>query len=258
LTRLVGERRQLVYHVTTAAAGGAGGAVEASRYEIGGKPVTGDENVSPSAPPGRPPASITLRTENPQAERGRQQPADPSNSRRRLQVTRAQTAYTHRKLDSRRRSAPGPRYLGLSSRLTHADRFAAVGDIYVMPIDGKAGQPHERSGARQPIRRGRLTARSCVLVRQGQRAPSAWIRDLRTGHSRAVTHLTTQPQARRGRRMQADRLLQSSTAVARGRQMSILDVASGTVTKVHDTLPQPGTPTWSRMANGSRSPMWRR
>ena len=28
-------------------------------------------------------------------------------------------------------------------------------------------------------------------------------------------------------------------------QMSVLDVASGIVTKIHDTLPQPGTPTWS-------------
>ena len=28
-------------------------------------------------------------------------------------------------------------------------------------------------------------------------------------------------------------------------QMSVLDVATGTVTKIHDSLPQPGTPTWS-------------
>ena len=28
-------------------------------------------------------------------------------------------------------------------------------------------------------------------------------------------------------------------------QMSVLDVATGAVTKIHDTLPQPGTPTWS-------------
>ena len=28
-------------------------------------------------------------------------------------------------------------------------------------------------------------------------------------------------------------------------QMSVVDVASGTVTKIHDQLPQPGAPTWS-------------
>ena len=27
--------------------------------------------------------------------------------------------------------------------------------------------------------------------------------------------------------------------------MSVLDVATGTVTKIHDSLPQPGAPTWS-------------
>ena len=27
--------------------------------------------------------------------------------------------------------------------------------------------------------------------------------------------------------------------------MSVLDVAGGTVTKIHDSLPQPGAPTWS-------------
>jgi Tol biopolymer transport system component len=28
-------------------------------------------------------------------------------------------------------------------------------------------------------------------------------------------------------------------------EMSILDLASGRITKIHDSLPQPGTPTWS-------------
>ena len=28
-------------------------------------------------------------------------------------------------------------------------------------------------------------------------------------------------------------------------QMSVLDLATGAVTKIHDTLPQPGAPTWS-------------
>ena len=28
-------------------------------------------------------------------------------------------------------------------------------------------------------------------------------------------------------------------------EMSVLDVATGTVTKIHDSLPQPGAPTWS-------------
>src|SRR5205823_503399 len=45
-------------------------------------------------------------------------------------------------------------------------------------------------------------------------------------------------------------------------QISILEVASGAVTKVHDQLPQPGTPTWSpdgkRLALAGVAPMTRR
>ena len=45
-------------------------------------------------------------------------------------------------------------------------------------------------------------------------------------------------------------------------EMSVLDVATGTVTKVHDTLPQPGTPTWSpdgkRIALAAVAPLTRR
>src|SRR6185503_19049614 len=89
-----------------------------------------------------------------------------------------------------------------------------------------------------------------------------WIRDMRTGHSRAVTHLTTQPQGATwspdGKRI----AFFNVDGMWRVAQMSVLDVASGTVTKVHDTLPQPGTPTWSpdgrRLALASVAPLTRR
>ena len=45
-------------------------------------------------------------------------------------------------------------------------------------------------------------------------------------------------------------------------QMSVLDVATGTVTKIHDSLAQPGTPTWSpdgkRIALAAVAPYTRR
>src|SRR5262249_31229317 len=45
-------------------------------------------------------------------------------------------------------------------------------------------------------------------------------------------------------------------------QMSVVDVASGEVTKVHDSLPQPGAPTWSpdgtRLAIAGIAPMTKR
>ena len=68
---------------------------------------------------------------------------------------------------------------------------------------------------------------------------------MKTGQSRHVTHLTTQPQGAAwspdGKRI----AFFNVDGMWRVAQMSVLDVASGTVTKVHDTLPQPGTPTWS-------------
>ena len=42
-------------------------------------------------------------------------------------------------------------------------------------------------------------------------------------------------------------------------QMSVIDVATGKVTKVHDSLPQPGAPAWSpdgkRLAIAGIAPM---
>jgi len=72
-----------VYHVTTG--GGGEGAAAPSmppRYEIGGKPVTGDENVFAFRAAWTPAGFYTLRRKNRSGAR-RQQPADRPNSRRR-------------------------------------------------------------------------------------------------------------------------------------------------------------------------------
>ena len=68
---------------------------------------------------------------------------------------------------------------------------------------------------------------------------------MKTGRDRQLTHLTTQPQ---GAAWSPD-----GTRIAffdvdgmwRVAKMSVIDVASGQVTKIHDSLPQPGAPTWS-------------
>src|SRR5207247_7048718 len=52
------------------------------------------------------------------------------------------------------------------------------------------------------------------------------------------------------------------TGMWRVAEMSVLDVASGAVTRVHDTLAQPGTPTWSpdgkRLALAEVAPLTKR
>ena len=85
---------------------------------------------------------------------------------------------------------------------------------------------------------------------------------MKTGQSRQVTDLTTQPQGATwspdGKRI----AFFNVDGMWRVAQMSVLDVASGKVTKVHDSLPQPGTPTWSpdgkRLALAGVAPMTKR
>ena len=86
-----------------------------------------------------------------------------------------------------------------------------------------------------------------------------WIRDMKTGQSRQVTKLTTQPQGASfspdGKRI----VFFNVDGMWRVAEMSVLDVDSGRVTKIHDSLPQPGTPTWSpdgtRIALAGIAPM---
>ena len=88
-----------------------------------------------------------------------------------------------------------------------------------------------------------------------------WIRDMKSGAGRQVTTLTTQPQGATwspdGKRI----VFFNVDGMWRVAEMSVLDVATGTVTKIHDSLPQPGTPTWSpdgkRIALAGIAPMTR-
>ena len=86
-----------------------------------------------------------------------------------------------------------------------------------------------------------------------------WIRDMKTGQSRKVTNLPTQPQGASfspdGKRV----VFFNVDGMWRVAEISILDLDSGRVTKIHDSLPQPGTPTWSpdgkRIALAGIAPM---
>ena len=85
---------------------------------------------------------------------------------------------------------------------------------------------------------------------------------MKSGRSRRVTDLTTQPQGAAwspdGKRI----AFFDVDGMWRVAQMSVVDVATGKVTKVHDSLPQPGAPTWSpdgkRLAIAGIAPMTKR
>ncbi len=72
-----------------------------------------------------------------------------------------------------------------------------------------------------------------------------WIRDMKTGRDRQLTHMTTQPQGATwspdGKRI----AVFDVDAMWRAANISVVDVATGNVTKIHNTLFGPGTPTWS-------------
>jgi imidazolonepropionase-like amidohydrolase len=72
-----------------------------------------------------------------------------------------------------------------------------------------------------------------------------WIRDMKTGRDRQLTHMTTQPQGAAWSPDGKKIAFFDVDAMWRESNVSVIDVASGQVTKIHDSLFAPGTPTWS-------------
>jgi Tol biopolymer transport system component/imidazolonepropionase-like amidohydrolase len=167
-----------------------------------------------------------------------------------LQVTRP--SYVHRKRDF---DSPGTRRaVGIVRPVISPDgtkvAFAALGDIYVMPVGGKPQNVTADSALDTDPAWSPDGTRLVYSSDRGGEQLQLWIRDMRSGQSRQVTHMTTQPQGATwspdGKRI----AFFNVTGMWRVAEISVLDVEAGTVTRLHDTLPQPGTPTWS--ADGLR------
>jgi Tol biopolymer transport system component/imidazolonepropionase-like amidohydrolase len=257
--------RQLVYHVTrTGPAGGR--AAETSGYEAGGKPLTGDENVfafRASFAAGSSADEFFYVSDGIIRRRALSGGAAVTIPfRATLQVTHPQYARRKRDFDS---TAPRP-VLGIVRPVISPDgtrvAFAAVGDLYVMPIGGKPENlTHDRALDTDPA----WSPDGSQLVYSSDKNSDhlqLWIRDMRTGQSRQITHLTTQPQGATwspdGKRI----AFFDVDGMWRVAQISVIDVATGAVTKIHETLAQPGTPTWSpdgaRIALAEVAPFTRR
>jgi Tol biopolymer transport system component len=252
---------RLVYHVSTGGRGG-GNAPETSRYEVGGTTVTGSENVFAFRASWTGPDAFfyvsdgKIRRRGPAAGEAQTVPFTAT-----LQVTRAETAYPHRK---RSFTSPAPRQaLGIVRPVISPDgtqvAFAAVGDIYVMPIGGKPVNL-TKDAALDTDPSWSPDGHSLVYSSDRNAAHlQLWVRDMRTGQSRQLTTITTQPQGATwspdGKRI----AFFNVDGMWRVAEMSVVDVATGAVTKLHDSLPQPGTPTWSpdgaRVALAGVAPM---
>jgi Tol biopolymer transport system component len=256
----------LVYHVT---------APGQSRYEIGGANQTATENVFAFRAAWTSPDDFVyvsdgkIRKRHTGASSAQTNPpAAPQTIEfaATMQVTRAESAYVHRKRDFTS-TTPRP-VLGLVRPTLSPDgrhvAFAAVGDIYLTPVDGSAkaiNLTNDQALDTDPA----WSPDGAQLVYSSDKDSAhlqLWIRDMKSGQSRKVTSLTTQPQGATwspdGKRI----VFYDVDGMWRVAQVSVLDVATGIVTKVHDSLAQPGTPTWSpdgkRIALAEVAPLTRR
>jgi Tol biopolymer transport system component len=254
----------IVYHVTTGGRGGAGES-ESSRYEVDRKTITAGENVFAFRASFSAPGEFYYVSDGKIRKRSVSGPGDgvaqtvPFSAK--LQVTRAQTAYAHKKRDF---TSPAPRQaLGIVRPVISPDAkqvaFAALGDIYVMPIGGKpVNVTHDAALDTDPAWSPDGSQLAYSSDKNAEHL-QLWIRDMRTGGSRRVTNLATQPQGAAwspdGKRI----AFFNVDGMWRVAEISIVDVASGAVTKIHDSLPQPGAPTWSpdgrRVALANVAPM---
>jgi Tol biopolymer transport system component len=260
-----GPRGEIVYHVTRTSQA-SGRAAETSQYAIDGKPLTGNENVfafRASFAGGSGEDELFYVSDGKirrRAASGGEAATIPFRAT--LQVTHPEYARRKRDFDS---TAPR-QTLGIVRPVISPDgtrvAFAAVGDIYVMPIGGKPENlTHDRALDTDPA----WSPDGSQLVYSSDKNSDhlqLWVRDMRTGQSRQVTHLTTQPQGATWSPDGTRIVFFNVTGMWRVAEISVLDVATGAVTKVHETLAQPGTPTWSpdgkRIALAEVAPFTRR
>lgn len=242
---------QLVYHVT---------AGNQTRYELDGKPVTGAENVFAFR------AAWASATEIVYVSDGKIRrrsiaglPMQTVDFTATMQVTRPQ--YRRRVRDFT--SAAPRKALGIVRPVISPDgtqvAFAAVGDIYVMPVGGAAVNVTKDAALDTDPSWSPDGASLVYSSDKDSEQLQLWIRDMKSGQSRKVTNLPTQPQGASfspdGKRI----VFFNVDGMWRVAEMSILDLDTGRVTKIHDSLPQPGTPTWSpdgkRIALAGIAPM---
>ena len=257
---------EIAYHVTKGGGrGAAAGSPESSAYEIARTAITGSENVFAFRASWASPTTFYYVSDG--KIRKRDIKADAPQTiefSATLQVTRAAGSYTRRRRDF---TSTVPRQvLGVVSPKLSPDgkqiAFAALGDIYLMPVGGKPVNITKDAALDTEPAWSPDGSQLAYSSDKDSEHLQLWVRDIKSGRSRRLTDLTTQPQGAAWSPDAARIAFFNVDGMWRVAQMSVIDVASGTVTKVHDTLPQPGAPAWSpdgkRLAIAGIAPMTKR
>ncbi|HUU36441.1 MAG TPA: amidohydrolase family protein [Vicinamibacterales bacterium] len=218
----------------------------ASRLETDGATITGTENVFPFRPSWASATEFFYTADGKIRKRalGGAAFTDVPFAAT-LQATPARYTRLTRDFDSRT-----PRQtLGLVRPVLSPDgtrvAFAAVGDIWVMPVGGAAENlTKDRFLDTDPAWSPDGTKLAYSSDKGGQQL-QLWIRDLTTGQDRQLTNMTNQPQGAAWSNDGSKIAFFDVDGMWRRAQVSVVDVASGAVTRIHASLFSPGTPTWS-------------
>jgi Tol biopolymer transport system component len=231
-----GPKGDLVYHDTV---GGE------SRYDVDGAALTASENVFAFRASWVSPTEFYYVSDGKIRKRALGGTTQTVPFSATVQVANAQYSRRTRDFDS---TAPR-KVVGIVHPVISPDgtkvAFAAIGDIYIMDIGGKpVNVTNDRFFDTDPAWSPDGTRLAYSSDRGGDLL-QIWIRDVKTGQSRQLTRMNTQPQGASWSPDGTRIAVFNVTGMWRVAEFSVIDVASGAVTKVHDTLPQPGAPTWS-------------
>ena len=215
--------------------------------EANGKSLTGDEHVFPFRPSFLSNTEFFYTADGKIKKRDLRGTVETIPFTAKLEVTPANGSYTRRKRDF---DSQAPRKaLGIVRPVLSPDgktiAFAALGDIYLMPIGGKPRNiTNDAAYDTDPA----WSPDGSALVYSSDKAGrllQLWLRDIKSGTERQLTHIATQPisaafspDGRRVAYLDVDGMWRRSG-------VAVVDVATGQVSQIHASIFAPGAPTWS-------------
>jgi len=215
--------------------------------EVGGKSITGDEHVFPFRPSFLAGGTFFYAADGKIRKRDLNGAVTTIPFTAKLEVTPVDGTYTRRKRDF---DSQAPRKaLGIVRPMLSPDgktiAFAALGDIYLMPVGGKPRNiTHDAAYDTDPA----WSPDGSTLVYSTDKAGGLlqlWLHDVKSGQERQLTHLATQPisptfspDGKRIAYLDVDGMWRRAS-------IAVVDVATGATSPIHASIFAPGTPTWS-------------